>query len=199
MIIKKPIPILEALKKLKPADFIYPGIFVFFLCIVLVVFFTTMQFISKNINSALAPEESGASQALDIEKYRLVAKRLNIEATPASIVVAQAEIPTAQAIATNTNAVALDKKSLSIVVKNSTSKSGVATVLAKSLEDNGFTKPQTGNEPKQYATTTILLKESKGAYGAVILEVVHKIYPAAIVATTTEPASADATIVIGVR
>lgn len=197
MNIKKDISILESLKKLKPVDLMYPGIFVLFFGVVIIIFFSTMQFISKNINKAFAPEESVPSQALDMEKYKLVTKKLGISVEQASNAVAPTETPVAQTVNTSTSTVALDKHSLTLMIKNSTAKKGVATTLAKALEGDGFAKAQTGNEPKLYATTTILLKESKSTYGAIILEAVHKLYPDAITTTAPEASVADATIIIG--
>ncbi|MBI5401163.1 MAG: LytR C-terminal domain-containing protein [Candidatus Yonathbacteria bacterium] len=199
MIIKKNISVLELLRTLKPRDLIYPGILVLFFGIILVVFFFTMQFISKNINKAFSPEENAPSQALDIEKYKLVAKKLNIAVTPASNTAVPAEIPVAEAATTSTPAAAPDKQSITIIIKNSTSKKGVATTLAKALENGGFAKAQTGNEQKPYATTTLFLKESKSAYGAILLEEIRKTYLNAVLATTTEGAVFDAMIIIGVN
>ena len=101
-------------------------------------------------------------------------------------------------VATATTAT-LDKKAITIIVKNSTKKAGVASALAKSIGDNGFNKPTTGNESQLYATTTVLLKEGKKAYGALLLLVVRKSYPDAIAGTTVDTGSTDAVIIIGVK
>lgn len=192
---------------MKPADFIYPSIFVLFLGSILIVFFLTMQFISKNINRAFTSEESAPSQALDIEKYKLVAKKLSISvdtmsngnegsptpphletATTTPIVIATSTLP---------DVLVLDKKSITIFVKNSTSKNGVASTLAKALEQSGFTKPQTGNEPSIYATTTILLAENKSDYKTTLLEEVQKIYPYAVIETASGNNEFDVIVIIG--
>ncbi len=70
--------ILESIKKMKPRDLIYHGVFIFFLVIVAVVFFLATGFISKNINNILSFEESGEALTLDLARYTLVAKKLNI-------------------------------------------------------------------------------------------------------------------------
>lgn len=192
---------IQYLKNIKPRDLAYPGVLILFFGIVIVVFFFMIQFISKNINKAFSPEENTQSQALNIEKYKLIAKKLNISLAPANNTTAPAEITTTQAtttVATSTPVVILDKKNLTIIINNSTPKKGVATALAKAIEDSGFAKPQTGNEPKSYVTTTILLKKSKSDYETLLLEVVRKTYPDAI-ATTSESGASDATIIIGVR
>lgn len=200
MITKENISIIESLRKIKSRDLIYPGLFILFFIIVIIVFFFAMQFISKNINKAFSPEESAPSQALDIEKYKLVAKKLNMSVSPIdNVVVAPAEVPTTQAVATSTPIATLNKKDITIMIKNSTSKKGVATALAKTLEDAGFATPKTGNEQKLYSTTTILLKESRNIYQSILLEAVRKTYPDAIITTTPETSAVDATVIIGAR
>ncbi len=198
---------MQSLKNIKPLDLVYPGVLVLFFGVVIGVFFYAMQFISQSINSAFSPEDSGTSQSLDLERYKLIAKKLNIPVKIPQDGVAAVAVPEVPVIvpevATTTQAtstpvaIVLDKRAITIVVKNSTPKKGVATSLAKALEDAGFQKPQTGNEPKSYATTTVLIKESKSEYEALLLEVVRKIYPKAIATTTTESASSDATVIIG--
>lgn len=202
---KKEIPFIQSLKNIKPFDLVYPGVLVVFFGIVAVIFFFAIRFISQNINKAFSPEESGPSQALNVERYRLTAKKLNIPVASSQDSATVPEISTGVAIpdtqATNTPvALVLDKSALTIVVKNSTPKKGVASTLAKALEDSGFKKPQTGNESTLYATTTILLKESKKEYGALLLDAVRKTYPDAIATTaSSESGSSDATIIIGTR
>lgn len=200
MTTKENISIIESLRNIKSRDLIYPGLFLLFFIFVIIVFFFAMQFISKNINKAFSPEESAPSQALDIEKYKLVTKKLNVSVAPLDSVVAMpTEIPTTEALATNTPTTTLNKKDITIIVKNSTSKKGVATTLAKALEDAGFATPKTGNEQKLYSTTTILLKESRNIYQSILLEAVRKTYPDAITATTPETNVTDATVIIGTR
>lgn len=196
---KQNIQILESLKKLKPLDFVYPGIFLLFFVVVIVVFSIAMQFISKNINKAFAPEDNTPSKSLNIEQYKLVSKRLNIELSQSNNTVVPAETLITTEAVTSTTSPTIDKKSLTIIVRNSTPTSGVATTLAKTLEGSGFTKPQTGNEPKAYPVTTVIIKGSKSVYSQLILDAVRKIYPEAIVATTTEAAAFDATVIIGTK
>lgn len=204
---KKELPFIQALKNTKPIDLVYPGVLILFFGLVAVVFFFTIRFISKNINKAFSPEEGGASQALNVERYKLTAQKLNLpmntlqsEATaPAPSAETATLDPASSTQATSTpSATVLDKSTVTITVKNSTSKKGVASTLAKALEDAGFAKPQTGNEPTLYATTTILLKESKKEYESLLLDAVRKTYPYAV-ATTTVDGVADATIIIGTR
>ncbi|MEK7569146.1 MAG: LytR C-terminal domain-containing protein [Patescibacteria group bacterium] len=202
---KKKLPFIQSLKNIKPFDLVYPGVLVLFFALVAIIFFFTIRFISRNINKAFSPEEGGPSQALNVERYKLTAKKLNIPVATSQEIATMPEVLAGVAIpdthATNTLAVAvLDKSALTIMVKNSTPKKGVASTLAKTLEDSGFKKPQTGNESTLYATTTILLKESKKEYGALLLDAVRKTYPDAVATTaSSESGSSDATIIIGTR
>lgn len=204
---KKGIQITQILKNIKLRDLIYPVTLFVFFGLVALVFFFAIRFISQSINNAFSTEESGGSQALDLERYALVTKKLNIPVDTDqedSTIPAMPEIPTMTlGVATTTEVAAIpatvvpDKRVITIAVKNSTAKKGVAATLAKALEDAGFQRPQTGNEPRAYATTTLLLKESKSDYEGLLLEVVRSIYPNAVTATSSSSASSDAIIIIG--
>lgn len=198
---KKELPFIQSLKNIKPLDLVYPGMLFLFFALVAIIFFFTIRFISRNINKAFSPEEGGASQALNIERYKLTAQKLNLPMNVLQNDAIAPEIPVPETATstqeTNTLATAvLDKSAITIVVKNSTSKKGVASILAKALEDSGFQKPQTGNEPTLYATTTVLLKESKKEYETLLLDAVRVTYPDAVT-TTTMDGVVDATITIG--
>lgn len=207
---KKIIPIFKSLRTMKLVEFVYPSIFILFFSIILVVFFFTMQFISQNINRTLSSEERASFQALDIEKYKLVAKKLNISVnlldndsqgapTPSiTEVITATTTPAVTATSTPAEDIKeLDKKSITIFVKNSTNKNGVASALAKSLELSGFTKPHTGNEPTTYATTTIMLAENKSDYKIILLEEVRKTYPNVIIETAPKNDEFDVIVIIG--
>lgn len=205
---KKETQITQILKNIKPRDLIYPGTLFVFFGIVALVFFFAIRFISQSINNAFSPEESGVSQALDLERYTLIAKKLNIPVSATQEDVAISAIPemppmtpetatTTEATTTPPIVATIDKRAITIAVKNSTSKKGLASTLAKALEDAGFQRPQTGNESGSYATTTLLLKESKRDYETLLLDVVRAIYPNAVTATSSSSASSDAIIIIG--
>lgn len=191
------------LKKLRPGDFMYPGVFIIFFLIVSVIFFFAIQFISKNINKIFSHEQTDSSQVLDLQRYLLTVQKLNLIVTNQESSVtgeiameenqkAQPDIPM---MATSTTL--QDKSTLTLAIRNSTSRKGVAATLAKTLKDDGFAESTTGNEQKHYATTTIFLKESKRAYEQLILEAVRKDYPDALATTTPENARFDVTIIIG--
>ncbi|HAT68627.1 MAG: hypothetical protein A2481_02220 [Candidatus Yonathbacteria bacterium RIFOXYC2_FULL_47_9] len=202
----KDLKIIESLKKVRPKDLVYSGILVFFMIIVGVLFFISTRFISQNINKVFSYEGAESIQVLDLPHYMLVAKKLGIttNTTPGNTEVPVAitpsreapEIPTLPTETSETTAT-LNKQTLTIEVRNSTTKKGVAGILAKSLKEAGFSAPTTRNENTPYIKTTILVKESKYDYAALLLEEVIKSYPGAIAATTTESAPFDATIIIG--
>ncbi len=197
--------ILDSIKKKKPRDFIYPSVIILFLSIVATVFFLAVQFISKNINNVFSYEQSGESLALDIARYAKVAKKLNIVVNMPDENVSTPKINTAEGtaqIATTTakiNASTVDKSTLTIKVINSTKKSGLAAELAKILTNAGFATPKTGNQKNLYATTTILVKESKYDYAPILLEAILKSYPFSTTTATLETEDFDATIIIGTK
>ena len=187
----------DKLRSIKPRDIVYPGSILVFFAIVGVLFFFSTGSISKNINKVFYTEDAGATEALNLERYRLTAKKLNIEVLiPKEGEAASPVVPTTETAVTKT---AIDKKTIAIAVKNSTKKSGIATTLANALETAGFSKPTTGNESKVYATTTIFLADSASTFGPEIVGVVMKSYPSAISTTTKASDYTETTIVIGTK
>lgn len=184
----------DTISKINPRDLFYPGIVLLFIIIVGVLFSLSTKFIATNINSAFSGDTGAESSSLNMTNYSIVAKKLGFSteagtSTQAVESTVPTEAPSAQT---------LDLKSLTIAVLNSTAKTGVATTLAKSLETSGFAKATTGNEKKLYATTTVIVKETKKDYTTSLLDAVRKIYPFAI-ATSTTTGTADATIIIGIH
>lgn len=182
----------DTITKINPRDLVYPGIILLFFILVGILFSLATQFIAKNINNAFSSDTGAESSALNMANYTLVAKKLGFS-TEAGVSVATSTSSPAVAVLTSQ---VLDKKSLTITILNSTAKKGVATTLAEALQTSGFSKAATGNEKKLYATTTVVIKESKKDYETLLLEAVRKIYPDAV-ATTTTAGTIDATIIIG--
>ncbi|MEK7499690.1 MAG: LytR C-terminal domain-containing protein [Patescibacteria group bacterium] len=189
---KKNTSISELLKKMKPQDFIYPSVVLFFFIMTIVIFLLATKFISKNINKIFAPGETAAIQSLDLDQYKLIAKKLNIDVSSPQDVP-----PQNTTSSVDIGAVSLDKSTIAIIIKNSTLEKGVASALAQQFKNEGYKKIATGNEPRTYSTTTILIKESYISYGPILLDAVRKFYPSVIATTTTETGSADAIIIIG--
>ena len=193
--------IIESLKKTKPVDFVYPGIFILFLGTTAVLFSLASQSISKNINKAFSVEQGDDTQSLDLARYALVAKKLNIAVDTAQknadiSPVTQAETPATAPVSAPKP---LDKKAITINVLNSTTKKGVASEIASALVSAGFSAPKTGNEQKAFTVTTVFVKKSKYDYMPSLLESIVKNYPEAVATTTPESAVYDATIIIGDR
>lgn len=215
--------VIAYIKNMKTADFVYPGIFILFFIVTITTFFLATRFITANINKIFSSEGVAGESALNAERYTRVAKKLNIPftvpktdvqtAVPEEETVEQESTATTTAVmaepdkmpgettvtadTTATSTPPLNKSTITIFVKNSTAKKGLASVLAKTLEDAGFSAPKTGNETSHYATTTILIKDSKRDYAPLLLDAVSASYPAAITTTTTDSAPYDATIIIG--
>lgn len=195
----KDIHILESLKKIRPKDLIYSGILTLFIITVVIIFFISTRFISQNINRVFSSEGGESVQALDLTRYMLTTKKLGIavnissenSGAPETIPLPLVSAPT---IPTKT---VPDKQALTIEVRNSTAKKGVAGSLASLLKEAGFSAPSIGNEKTLYPKTTILVKESKYDYAPLLLETVLRSYPGAFATTTPESALFDASIVIG--
>lgn len=185
----------EVFKTLKPQDMAYTGIIFLFIIVVVLLFFFSTGFISKNINKIFYTEEGDTIEALDQHLYAVTAKKLGLSiSTSTQEVSTETPPPVLQATATSTNT--LDKSTLTLMIKNSTGKKGVAGLLSQTFESAGFNKAQTANEPDTYPVTTLYLKSSKKDFEPMLLEILKKSYPNAV-STTTEPRSADAVIVIG--
>ncbi len=190
--------ILVSLKAMKPRDFVYPGILLVFIIGVVIIFFTTTQFISSSLNKVFSVEQSGETSALNMERYNRVLKKLKIPAT--STETAAVSAPNLiQATTTTKEAPALDKQAITINILNSTPKTGAATELAKVLISAGFSAPKTGNQKKLSAVTAILIKESQYAYAPLLLEAVSRTYAGAVATTTPDTSDFDATIIIGTK
>lgn len=197
--------IVEFLKTVKPKDLVYSGILVLFIVTVGIVFFISTQFISKNINKIFSSESGEVVQVLDITRYELALKKLGVTATLQSegTTIESDNINAGVATSTKTTDVMapapLNKGEVTITVLNSTPKAGLASLLAKTIEQAGFNTPKTGNQKIKLSTTTIIIKESKAGYLPSITEAVHTLYPSAITTTagTSKETDSDIIIIIG--
>ena len=202
---KQKINIKKALEKMKPADYVYIGVLFLFFIIVVIVFSISTSFIAKSINKIFSPVSTENPQSLNIEQYNLTIKKLNLPAavpsnnpSDSSQTVPQAQNPTPQTLPTTSpDQKTLDIKSLTINILNSTTKNGVASILNKALVSAGFSSATTGNEKQPIALTTITIKEAKKDYIPLIQDAVKKLYPKAIVQTSSTKTDFDVTIIIG--
>lgn len=186
------------LSKINPRDLIYPGIFLFFIIIVCIVFFLATQFITKSINVAFSGDSENSSSSLNMDNYTLVARKLGIKIADQNITPSIATSSTATTTIP-TSPQSIDKKSLTLNVLNSTTKRGIAGILAQNLEAAGFAKATVGNQNKLIPVTTIFIKDSKSSFTQTLLDAVLKLYPTATATTTPESDKFDATIVIGTK
>lgn len=205
--------ILASIKKMKPMDFVYPGILLVFFAGVAIIFFLSTQFISSNINEVFSTEQGGATQALDLSRYALAAKKLQIPVnTPGNETRSLEPVRNDGPVATSTTPVAedtptasveqpkapFDKSSLSVAVYNGTKTSGLAGKLKGALENAGFTVKVSGNKAGSYPHTTIEIKASAQPAQSQIEKIVGEQYE-----TTTTIAPVDATydvvIIIGAK
>lgn len=202
-------------RKMKPVDFVYLGV-VFLLCIITaILFFFSTSFIINNINKIFSPAEQTTAPSLDIAKYSLVEKRLNlpsnslanstttppVEVAPIDTTTPPVEVAPIDTTIVETPVVVaptLDKTTVKIEIINSTLKSGVATLLSKALEADGFSKATTISKTvKTIGTTTILIKDSMKDYQSFIEDVVKNSYSKAITKTNPESSKFDVIITIG--
>ena len=197
--------IVKALKKIKTIDIVYLIVIFLFTTTTIVILLYSTNYIKENINKIFLQNEEVKSQVLDITNYLLVEKKLNL---PVNIIndnpvlnvnntetqITQNNIPTTEN--KETTKPVLDKKSITIIILNTTNKKGVASILAKALENDGFSKATTGNETKAYASTTILIKDSKKDYTSSIEKIVKKSYPKVVTETNPENSDFDVTIII---
>lgn len=190
----------DSVSEVKPKDLIYPGILLLFAITVGIIFILATGFITKSIDTAFSGDTGEGSSSLNMENYTLVTKKLGISAEikKGALVTPVSTAVISESKATTTTQV-LDKKSFTLNILNSTTKSGTAGTLAASLEAAGFVKAKTGNEKTPYATTTVAIKESKKALGSSLLEEVRKTYPDAVSTTSQETALFDVIITIGAK
>jgi hypothetical protein len=179
---------------LKRNDYIYIGIVIFLLTVIIIMFFIMVNFFSRNINKIFYHDDAIETQGLNVPQYTLVTKKLNINTTNNKT---DTNIPPIEQKNQTINTSPIDKQAITIKILNGTNKKGLASVLAKSMSDDGFTILKTGNEKENYATTTLIIQENKIAYTDLIMQALRKSYPLAISTTTNKIDSYDALIIIG--
>ena len=170
--------------------------------------------ILKNVNKIFLPVESTNSHTLDMDRYALIEKKLNLpknnlnnvsneapvientitppvtlpELTDTTVNVKTPELPTKKE---------LDLKSISINIINAAKKSGVASSLSKTLEAAGFSPATTTDASKIQTGTTISIKKSRSEYNTFVEEVVKTTYPKTTIKTNPENSKFDVVISIG--
>lgn len=204
--------ILARIKSIDPSDAIYASILIVFSIVIIVAFFIAVRFISSNINAVFTEETSSAGLGLNMERYKRIVEKIGIttsvpadtipkEVTPLNESTANTGTSTPETATTSTSIIipppSLERSAITLLIKNSTTKKGAASVLAETLKKAGFASAATGNEQTKYTVTTIILKESKYDYASLILEEVLKSYQGAVVTKGPDTVPYDATIIIG--
>jgi len=194
-------------KKMKPVDFIYLGVILLLFIITIIMFFFSTSFIIGHINKIFLPVDEVSNKPLDIVRYKLTEKKLNLPVnTPAgkTIINTPIETTTVQNIVTtpiNTKIIVtpplFDKKSITINILNGSKKAGVASTLSNDLEKAGFSKSSTGDNATVIPITTIYIKDSKKDYISSIQTVVKKSYPKAVTKINPESSNFDVIIITG--
>jgi hypothetical protein len=192
----------KLIEKIKSPGLIYLGIIIFIFIIIVILFSFSMGFIVSNVNKIFSPQEETVIQSLDVDKYFMIEKKLNliknnIVESPLVLninneTIINTEIPVQKE--------ELNKQIVTIGIYNTTTTKGAASVLAKELMDVGFSAPFTGNEKEKYERTTVTIKENRKEYLTFIEGIVLKYYPNASFTTIpVDPTKIefDVTIMIG--
>lgn len=185
--------------KTKPINYIYMGIIFILITVLIIFFFYSIKFITKNINKILFTETNTEIQILDINNYNLVSKKLNLTSQIDIVKIEENNIieDTLQIEEIKEEINPLDKKILTLNILNGARKAGVASLLSSNLEKDGFPKAITGDNPKIYPVTTMLIKESKKDYTQIISESIKKYYPSLIISSNPEASEFDVIIIVG--
>lgn len=196
-------------KRIDPINFVYIGILVLFFALIIIIFFYSTNFIIKNVNKIFLTNGETSVQALDIPRYSLIEKKLNLPVnipeenitpkTPVTVGVTEEVVvaPENSLEIEEIAAVTIDKESISINILNGSRKAGVAGAMSKSIENAGFTNVTTGDSKTIYQLTTIFIKEKGEDFKSSIEEVVKKSYPKATTKTNPESSKFDVIIIVG--
>jgi hypothetical protein len=187
-------------QKIKLINFIYLGVVFIFIILTAIIFFYSTNFIIENVNKILQPKEEINTDVLDLTRYSLVEKKLNLPINNPKSNILNTTTPTVIPVVNknNTATPVINKKSVTIEIINTTSQNGIASLLSQKLVTAGFSKATTASKTvKTIGTTTILIKDSMKDYQSFIEDVVKKSYSKAITKTNPESSKFDVVITIG--
>lgn len=184
-------------KKISKTDYVYLSVIITIITIITIIFFHSTSFLVKNINKIFISNDTGSAESLDINRYSLIEKKLNLPKNNQVNPVLNTEIE--QATPKNESAIEYegDKKNIKINIINTTTKVGIASVLSKELETSGFSKSTTESNKILSLSTIIYIKDGQKEYRDSIINIVKKSYPKAIVKTNPENSTYDVIIKIG--
>lgn len=208
---------LEEKKTIKKEGVIYALVFVLYTLVFILIFSYAVKFLSTTINDTLS-EPTGAViedkyGELNLEDYSLIANKLGLEksiniapivepeiaSTSTTTEIASTSLPEITVepfIPLTEKPVALEQKP-TIIITNSTLKSGLAATLKNKLSN--YTVISTGNSRPSLAITTIKVKNSinlDSTYLAEIKKIVDESYDFVIL-PLDDKAKSDIEIIIG--
>lgn len=216
------------IKKINKDGIIYALIFILYTAVAGLIFVYAINFLKTAINTALSTPNNTEIEnrygQLDLNNYSLVANKLGlkknsqlsttneitaesvatstIELAPEIIATTTPEVISTMNTSTETaSAVKAEEKRPTIIVTNSTLKSGLAASLKNKLTAAGFTVLNTGNSRPALGITTIKVKESvspESVYLNEIKKIVDSDYDSVVI-DLNDNAKSDIEIIIGNR
>ncbi len=214
-------------KKIDQEGIIYALIFVLYIVIIVLIFSYAIHFLRTTVNTALATptgtDMENKYAELDLANYSLIASKLGLQksspvvpevivpvvatstevlATTPPVEVSTTSLP--EIIPPTTTPVVIEapiviEKRPTIIITNSTTKSGLASDLKNKLSAVGYKIISTGNSRPSLVITTIKVKNSvapDSTYLAEIKKIVKTSYDFVVV-TLDNTASSDIEVVIG--
>lgn len=195
-------------KKIRTKNFVYISIMILILAMVIVAFFYSAKFIIRNINKVFTTNYNEQIHVLDIPKYSLVQKKLNLpvnmpeentleentlESTNIDQSIASEEKLEIIEIIDN----GINKEDLKINILNGARKAGVASNMSKKISELGFKNITVGDSKIVYPLTTIFIKDTAIPFQGEIEETVRKTYVKSTTKTNPENSDFDIVIIIG--
>lgn len=181
---------------------------IFIFIMVAVAFFYSTKFVIKNTNKVFTTSNNEQIHVLDVPRYNLVQKKLNLPVNATEEIIPEEEI----AKSTNTeNQVApneeleivevlnegVSKENLKINILNGARKAGVASNMSKKISELGFKNITVGDSKITYPLTTVFIKDSAVLFQDEIEETVRKTYSKSTTKTNPENSDFDVVIIIG--
>lgn len=197
------------IKKIKTKNFMYVSIMILFFLSVGIVFFYTVKFVIHNINKVFTVEKEGSIHALNISRYSLVEKKLNLpinepKEKDTSTKEEAYQDPIVEEVATGDSleieeviAPAITQKDIAINILNGARKAGVASSMSKKIESLGFSNITIGDSKTIYPITTIFTKDTAGDFVTSIEEAVKSLYPKTTTKTNDVESKYDLVIIVG--
>ncbi len=196
------------IKKIKTKNFLYVMVMILFFVSIGVVFFFSVKFVINNMNKVFVVENEKTIQALDISRYNLVEKKLNLPVnTPKkeNAIYLQENNTEPSLMPAEEESLKIEKvilpdispKDISINILNGARKAGVASSMSKKIESLGFSNITIGDSKTIYPITTIFTKDTAGDFVTSIEEAVKSLYPKTTTKTNDVESKYDLVIIVG--